>query len=137
MSRSRKYTAGFTLVELLVVIAIMALLLTMLAPSLQKAKFQAKMVMCMTNVKSLTSGLNNYASPVYVSSMPLAPGDIDRDGDVDQEDFGLFQACLSGDTRPYEAGCEDADLDKDGDVDQGDFTEFYTCMGGANQPPGC
>jgi len=82
-------------------------------------------------------GLNHYASPVQVSSMPLASSDLDRDGDVDQEDFGLFQACYSGSNRPYDTGCEKADLDIDGDVDRQDFIEFYPCMNGANQPPGC
>ncbi|MHC4671498.1 MAG: hypothetical protein ACYTBZ_03340 [Planctomycetota bacterium] len=65
------------------------------------------------------------------------PGDFDEDLDVDQEDFGVFQACLSGDTRPYEAGCEDADLDTDGDVDLDDFVEFLSCMNGSNNLPGC
>ncbi|MHC4443312.1 MAG: glycoside hydrolase family 9 protein [Planctomycetota bacterium] len=82
-------------------------------------------------------GLNNYALGVNVSSMPLAASDFDRDGDVDQEDFGHFQICLSGDTRPYEPGCDDADLHTDGDVDQDDFIVFQSCMNGANQPPGC
>jgi hypothetical protein len=64
-------------------------------------------------------------------------GDFDRDLDVDQEDFGLFQACLSGFNRPYASGCEEADLDADDDVDLDDFTEFQACMNGANQIPGC
>jgi hypothetical protein len=61
--------------------------------------------------------------------------DFDCDHDVDQEDFGIFQACLSGDTRPYRSGCEKADLDPDGDVDLDDFSVFQSCMSGANQPP--
>jgi hypothetical protein len=65
------------------------------------------------------------------------PADFDSDGDVDHEDFGLFQACHSGSNRPYVAGCEKADLDRDEDVDLDDFSEFEGCMGGANQPPGC
>ncbi|MHC4671502.1 MAG: fibronectin type III domain-containing protein [Planctomycetota bacterium] len=65
------------------------------------------------------------------------PGDFDEDRDVDQEDFGHLQACFSGDTRPYELGCDDADLHTDGDVDQDDFIVFKSCMSGANQTPGC
>jgi hypothetical protein len=64
-------------------------------------------------------------------------GDFDIDRDVDQEDFGHLQACFSGATHPYEAGCEDADLDRDDDVDLEDFAEFQECMAGANQPPAC
>jgi len=67
------------------------------------------------------------------------PGDLDGDGDVDQEDFGFFQACLSGTSVPHEPGCEDADLDSDTTVDQNDFAIFQGCMSGANVPadPDC
>ncbi|MHC4443438.1 MAG: sulfatase family protein [Planctomycetota bacterium] len=64
-------------------------------------------------------------------------GDMDGDNDVDQEDFGLFQACFSGTGMPAEAGCEDATLDVDNDVDLDDFTIFQGCMAGPNQLPGC
>jgi len=52
---------GFTLVELLVVIAIIALLMAVLMPALNKAREQAKRVICMNNIKQLTSGWNMYA----------------------------------------------------------------------------
>ena len=63
----------------------------------------------------------------------------DSDGDVDQEDFGYFQACLSGPSTPYGVGCEDVDLDSDGNVDQNDLVIFQGCMSGANVPanPDC
>jgi len=60
------------------------------------------------------------------------PGDLDEDGDVDQEDFGLSQACYSGYGQPYQPGCENADLNTDNDVDIDDIRKFIACMTGPN-----
>jgi hypothetical protein len=65
------------------------------------------------------------------------PGDSDHDGDVDQEDFGHFQRCLSGPNRRCGPGCDDVDFDLDGDVDQDDFGVFTRCLAGTAQPPDC
>ncbi|MBM4104194.1 MAG: type II secretion system protein [Planctomycetes bacterium] len=48
-----KTKKGFTLIELLVVIAIIALLLSILVPSLNRAKEAAKNLICKSNLKSL------------------------------------------------------------------------------------
>jgi len=66
-----------------------------------------------------------------------AAADFDVDGDVDQADFGVFQACFSGPDVAYESGCEKADLTGNGAVDQADFALFRDCLGGADQVPGC
>ncbi len=42
---------GFTLMELLVVIAVIALLMALLMPSLQRARNQARAVVCQANLK--------------------------------------------------------------------------------------
>ena len=44
---------GFTLMELLVVISIVALLMSILMPSLNKAKEQARKVVCMSNLRNV------------------------------------------------------------------------------------
>src|SRR5436853_5681 len=51
-----------------------------------------------------------------------APADVDRDGDVDQEDFGLLQRCYSGSgTAQTDPACLPAQLDGDSDVDAADL----------------
>jgi hypothetical protein len=60
------------------------------------------------------------------------PGDMNEDGDVDHEDFGLLQACFSGSGYPYPPGCASADLDSDNDVDIIDANKFLLCVTGYN-----
>ena len=51
---------GFTLIELLVVIAIIALLMAILMPALQRAKKQARAIICRNNLKQYGLGSNMY-----------------------------------------------------------------------------
>lgn len=52
---------GFTLVELLVVISIIALLISMLLPSLRRAREQGKATVCLSHLRTLGQGMAIYA----------------------------------------------------------------------------
>ena len=67
-----KRTKGFTLVELLVVVAIIALLVSILLPTLSRAKELTKRTICGTNLKGIGSSAFIYASDSD-DFFPVAP----------------------------------------------------------------
>ncbi len=85
----------------------------------------------------LSGGVPNLASRVPEATINIVPkvGDFDGDGDVDQEDFGAFQACMTGSYVPQnDPACDEAKLAGHDHVDQDDFTIFAACMSGADIP---
>jgi prepilin-type N-terminal cleavage/methylation domain-containing protein len=60
--RTHRLAGGFSLIELLVVVAIIAALISVLLPSLNKARANARMVQCLANLKNMGMAAEMYAN---------------------------------------------------------------------------
>ncbi len=81
-----KRKQGFTLIELLVVVAIIALLISILLPSLARARETAKRAVCASNLKGILTGMKVYANnnrdfyPAAPHKKGLQPGAQGKNG---------------------------------------------------------
>ncbi len=75
-NRVRHHSHGFTLIELLVVVAIIALLVSVLLPSLSKAREQAKSAACRAALRGLGLAQQNYQidQKDFIPGAPLTTG---------------------------------------------------------------
>ncbi len=62
------------------------------------------------------------------------PGDFNADNDVDQEDWGVMQACLATADLAATPGCKPADLNGDGTISGSDALLFITCRSSPGMP---
>ena len=70
VGRPRGGSGAFTLIELLVVVSIIAILAAMLLPALNKARFQTRLTICKTNLRTVSQMALLYASE-NDSQLPL------------------------------------------------------------------
>jgi len=122
LSRASR-TWGFTLIELLVVVAIIALLVSILLPTLTRAKEQARQSYCMNSLKNICSGLAVYDADwgtVPYNYAYYGVYDADPDGDG-RNDNRWALGCLNG----YVGGSKGV-VDLRG-LDEGEFPDVYVC----------
>jgi hypothetical protein len=92
-------------------------------------------VACNGNTFDIDGRYATYYYQVVRSIPPAHVGDFDYDGDVDMEDFGHFQSCLSGAGVPQmNSNCFDCDFNSDSAVDGADLLVFEGCMCGPAVP---
>jgi uncharacterized protein (DUF362 family) len=81
----------------------------------------------------VSSAANTVNLPVTVNVTTVA-SDFDQDGDVDQSDFGQFQACL-GQSTALRPDCVEADLTQDSLINSNDTSLFLGCLSGPDLRP--
>ncbi len=82
-----KRARGFTLIELMIVIAIIAILIGLMAPNFMRARSQAQVTACQSNLKTIATSVEQYSadyqsrypssitilSPHYIKTLPTCP----------------------------------------------------------------
>ncbi len=102
MNKNLAQKKGFTLIELLVVISIIALLLSILMPSLNRVKKQAQQVVCQSNLRQLSTAYMMYLED-NENKYPTAYYFVKTIGDTELANcwYTATQPYLSGEKEIY------------------------------------
>lgn len=108
MKRRTDQSRAFTLIELLVVVAVIALLISVLLPALSRAKEQARIGVCLANLRSITQAGVGYCAEnrtaVFTHRKPTTQGGYWIDGVL--QDFGIWTEFIWGGAVPDTRGSD-------------------------------
>jgi prepilin-type N-terminal cleavage/methylation domain-containing protein len=107
---------GFTLVELLIVVGIIALLVTIIMPSLTRARELARQAVCLSNHNSIVKALHVYNADYQAFPNNYAHNYGPWTGDYRRWAFGHLNRYLTGDKQEYLRN-----------LDEGEFPRAYVC----------
>ena len=93
---TRQKTKGFTLIELLVVIAIIALLLSIILPSLNMAKDVARRLICANHLKGFGTAMHMYSKDYNDKMMPNIRYDAKKYDDGLDSTYAPWSAYIVG-----------------------------------------
>jgi prepilin-type N-terminal cleavage/methylation domain-containing protein/prepilin-type processing-associated H-X9-DG protein len=122
---------AFTLIELLVVISIIALLISILLPSLSRARDQGKGVVCLARLHEFGTALASYEN---ISNDTLPPAQWSP-GNCEQHNlpvrYGwqelIFQFVYKEEVAPYQAEGHDIDFPVQRNLDTERFAKYFLC----------
>jgi prepilin-type N-terminal cleavage/methylation domain-containing protein/prepilin-type processing-associated H-X9-DG protein len=137
--KNHRRPAAFTLIELLIVVSIISLLISILLPSMSRARAQAKGVHCLARLKDMGNAIATYEN-LFNCMPPVTwyPGELEleegEEGEVTEcAEYGWMEIIythLYGDAVKYPA-----DFPVQRNVQPGKWGEYFLCRAVGNQDP--